>query len=141
MVYIARAAQRKVMSVALMPGSRLPAYCTSMGRVLFASLSVDEARRHLSAKPLQARTSHTLTNLEAILTEVAKVKEQGFAIIDQEVELGLRSIAVPLFNVRNRVVAAVNVGLAATQAHLSELETTYLPHLLKFQTNLKSILA
>lgn len=139
-VYVARAAQKKVMSIALMPGSRLPAYCTSMGRVLLAALSGDEARALLSSAPLPARTPHTLTAPEAILAELECVRDRGYALIDQEVELGLRSIAVPLFNARGLVVAAVNVGVPAIQVGVGELAPLYFEALRGLQSNLRAVL-
>jgi IclR family transcriptional regulator, pca regulon regulatory protein len=111
-VYVARAAQRKVMSIALMPGSRLPAYCTSMGRVLLSALPENDARLRLGSSPLPARTQYTLTNHDTVMVEIARVRTQGFAIIDQEVEVNLQSLAVPLFNVWGKTVAALNVGVA-----------------------------
>ena len=113
-LYVARAAQKKVMSISLMPGSRLPAHCTSMGRVLLAARPEAEALAILSAQPPQARTPRTLTDPGAIMAELARVRAQGFAIIDHEVELGLRSIAVPLISVHGKVVAALNVEGALT---------------------------
>ncbi|EXL09331.1 IclR family transcriptional regulator domain-containing protein [Aquamicrobium defluvii] len=139
-VYVARAAQKKVMSIALMPGSRLPAYCTSMGRVLLAALPGDEARVLLSSAPLPARTPHTLTAPEAILAELDRVREQGYALIDQEVEIGLRSIAVPLFNARGLVAAAVNVGVPAMQVGVEELVPLYFEALRGLQSNLRAVL-
>ncbi|MCG8272806.1 helix-turn-helix domain-containing protein [Aquamicrobium sp. NLF2-7] len=139
-VYVARAAQKKVMSIALMPGSRLPAYCTAMGRVLLAALPGDQARALLSATPLPARTSHTLTNPEAIMSELGRVKNQGYALIDQEVEMGLRSIAAPLFNARGVAVAAVNVGVPATQVGVEELVPLYFEALRGLQSNLRAVL-
>ena len=139
-VYVARAAQRKVMSIALMPGSRLPAFCTSMGRVLLAALPDSEARSRLEAAPLVKRTSHTCVDLEALSLGLAHVREQGFALIDQEVELGLRSIAIPLHNARGSVVAALNIGLGATQAGIDELPRLYLPALRLVQAELRTVL-
>jgi IclR family pca regulon transcriptional regulator len=139
-VYVARAAQRKVMSIALMPGSRLPAFCTSMGRVLLAALPEPEARAQLTAAPLVARTRHTMTDPEAILAELALVRAEGYALIDQEVELGLRSIAVPLYNARGVVVAALNVGVAATQAGVADLTGLYLASLRAMQAELRAML-
>ncbi|WP_193337359.1 IclR family transcriptional regulator domain-containing protein [Devosia beringensis] len=139
-VYVARAAQRKVMSIALMPGSRLPAFCTSMGRVLLAALPEPQARAQLTATPLVPRTRHTLTDPEAILAELARVRAQGYALIDQEVELGLRSIAVPLYNARGVVVAALNVGVAATQAGVEDLTGLYLAPLRAIQAELRAML-
>ena len=112
-VYVARAAQRRVMSITLMPGSRLPAYCTSMGRVLLAALDPAEARDILASHPHPARTEKTVTDIDALMDILADIRTKGFAFIDQEVEVGLRSLAVPLVNARGATVAALNVGLAA----------------------------
>lgn len=114
-VYIARAAQRRVMSIGLMPGSRLPAYCTPMGRVLLASKPVDQARKILIACDLVARTDRTLTDVDVLLGELEAIHRSGYAAVDQEVEASLRSVAVPLRNGRGKIVAALNIGLAASR--------------------------
>ena len=139
-VYVARAAQRKVMSIALMPGSRLPAYCTSMGRVLLAALPEAEARERLGTAPLPRRTPHTLTDPETILAEIARVRTNGYAAIDQEVEMGLRSIAVPLMTARRVTVAAVNLGLPARGEPIEEIIGRYLPALQNVSTRMREIL-
>lgn len=139
-VYVARAAHRKVMSIALMPGSRLPAFCTSMGRVLLAARPADDARRILSETPLVARTPHTQTDVEAICLELATVRSSGYALIDQEVELGLRSIAVPILNSRGTTVAAMNIGVAATQHDVGDLVGLYLKAMLDLQHELRGLL-
>lgn len=139
-VYVARAAQRRVMSIALMPGSRLPAYCTSMGRVLLAALSPEEARLVLGASPRPARTQHTVTDVDALMVELEAVRKSGYALIDQEVEVGLRSIAVPLKTVRGRTIAALNVGLAATAEPAGMLVERYLSSLLAVQADLAGML-
>ena len=123
-----------------MPGSRLPAFCTSMGRVMLAALPEDEARAILAATPLKARTSLTRTDPDAIMVELANVRAQGYALIDQEVELGLRSIAVPALNARGAVIAAINVGVAATQASIEDLTGLYLPALKQVQAELRAVL-
>lgn len=139
-VYVARAAQKKVMSITLMAGTRLPAYCTSMGRVLLSALPEAEAEAILMSGDLPARTQRTLVDPADILTELSRVRAQGFAIIDQEVEIGLRSIAVPLLNRRGKVVAAVNFGLAAQGDDLTVLTMVYLPAMLRFQTEMAAVL-
>lgn len=139
-VYVARAARRRVMSIGLMPGSRLPAYCTSMGRVLLAALPETQARAILQAQPLPARTSLTRTDPEAILNELAKVKEQGFALIDQEVEIGLRSIAVPIRNAHGQTVAAMNVGVSAFDQSIEGLQSAFLGDLFALQASLAPLL-
>jgi len=140
-VYLARAAQRRVMSIGLMPGSRLPAHCTSMGRVLLAALPEDEARALIERSDLSPRTAHSITDPAELMERLAQVREQGYALIDQEVEMGLRSLAVPLISSRGRVVAALNTGVAAVQGDAAELVRLYLPSLLKVQAGLRRILA
>lgn len=139
-VYIARAARRRVMSITLMPGSRLPAFCTSMGRVMLAALPEARAAAILDATSLPARTPHTITDPAAILAELARVRADGFALIDQEVELGLRSIAVPLVNMRGQVLAALNLGLAAGPDGPQALAVTYLPALQAVAADLRPLL-
>lgn len=139
-VYLARAAQKRVMSIGLMPGSRLPAHCTSMGRVLLAALPEDEARRRIDASDLTPRTPASLTEPDAIMARIAVARERGFASIDQEVEIGLRSLAVPLFNTRRQTVAALNIGMAATQERVEDIIARYLPELLRVQAGLQRVL-
>lgn len=139
-VYVARAAQRKVMSIALSPGSRLPAYCTSMGRVLLAALPRDEALRRLAARPLAIRTNMTVSDPLALMRILADVRDTGYAAVDQEVELGLRSIAVPVVSGRGVTVAALNVGLPVRGDSLDALLARYLPPLKEMQAEFRSML-
>lgn len=139
-VYVARAAQRRVMSIALMPGSRLPAYCTSMGRVLLSSLTVEDRRVLLERSAITVRTPMTLTDIDALLAEIEETAARGHAMIDQEVEVGLRSLAVPLRNARGKTVAALNVGVAASARSMQELVERYLPALTAVQMELKGLL-
>lgn len=138
-VYLARAAQRRVMSIGLMPGSRLPAHCTSMGRVLLAALPEDEARAIIDAADLSPRTPQSLTDPAEIMSRIAAARHDGYCFIDQEVELGLRSIAVPIYSVHGRVVAALNTGVAAVQADAGDLVGLYLEPLLKVQEGLRRV--
>ena len=140
-VYVARAAQKRVMSINLMPGSRLPAYCASMGRVLLAALPEAEARAIVEASDLKANTPFTKTEPDALLEELARVRRQGYALIDQELEIGLRSIAVPLENTRGRVVAALNIGAPAAHAAADEMVERYLPAMRAVQAALRPVLA
>jgi IclR family pca regulon transcriptional regulator len=139
-VYVARSAQRRVMSISLMPGSRLPAYCTSMGRVLLAALEPAGARKILEKSTLLRRTAHTVTDIEALAAVLDETRQAGFSAIDQEVEIGLRSMAVPLRNLRGQTVAALNVGLAAGQEPISTVVERYLPALLQVQQELSGML-
>lgn len=130
-VYIARAPARRVLSVNLAVGSRLPAWCTSMGRVLLAALPPEERRTVLERSAIRPFTTRTVTDramLEAILERVA---EQGYALVDQELEAGLRSIAVPVRDPTGRVVAAINVGVHAERWTPDAMRGRILPVLLK----------
>lgn len=139
-VYLARAAQRRVVSIGLMPGSRLPAHCTSMGRVLLAALPPTEARRRIEASDLTPRTPYSLSDPMAIIERIEQVRRDGHALIDQEVEMGLRSVAVPILNARAQVVAALNTGAAAVQTGPEELLHRCLPAMLKVQEGLRRVL-
>lgn len=139
-LYIARASQRRVMSINLNPGSRLPAYCSSMGRVLLAALSDSNARDVLARSDLRANTDRTLVDPDAIMSELGRVRELGYALIDQELELGLRSIAVPLKNRRGETIAALNVGAPAAHISLEEMTDDVLPLLKEAAENIMPLL-
>lgn len=139
-VYVARAAQKRVMSITLMPGSRLPACTTSLGRVLLASLPREAARTLVETSDLSPRTSFSRTDPDEIMAQIDAARTQGYAILDQEVELGLRSIAVPLIDSHDRTVAALNSGMAATHESAALLAETYLPKLIKVQASLRRLL-
>lgn len=140
-VYVARAAQNRLMSISLMPGSRLPAYCTSMGRVLLAALPDQTVRDILKHHPPVRRTDKSITDPQAIIERLAQIRNDGYAIIDQEIELGLRSIAVPLFDSRNRIIAALNVGVAAVDSDPLALRDLYLDRLRLVQETIKPMMA
>jgi IclR family pca regulon transcriptional regulator len=139
-IYVARASQKRVMSINLNPGSRLPAYCSSMGRVLLAALPKGEAETVLRASALVANTGFTKTDPVALLAELDRVKAQGYAVIDQELEVGLRSIAVPLFNASGKVVAALNFGAQAARVSVEEMEQRLLPLMRAAQEELRGVL-
>lgn len=139
-VYIARAAQKRVMSIGLMPGSRLPAHCTSLGRVLLAALPREDARAIVEGADLAPRTAFSVTDPDEVMARIDQVRDDGYALIDQEVELGLRSLAVPLFDGRGRVIAALNIGMAATQERAEIIISQYLPALVRIQTGLRRAL-
>jgi IclR family transcriptional regulator, pca regulon regulatory protein len=126
-IYIARAAARRILSVELAVGSRLPAACTSMGRVLLANLSADLRSRYLNKMKLHAYTPHTIVNKAQLRAELDKVRAQGYAIVDQELEIGLRSIAVPVRRKDHVVVAAVNAGVHVARADSRALCREFLP--------------
>jgi IclR family pca regulon transcriptional regulator len=136
-VYIARSAPRRVMSIGLQVGSRLPAYCASMGRVLLAALPAHVTGAILEASTIERRTPHTKTGLAALTSEIGNVAKQGYSIVDQEIEVGLRSIAVPVYSGGGKVVAALNVGVQIGRASLDDLARHFLPVLRDAQTGLR----
>jgi IclR family transcriptional regulator, pca regulon regulatory protein len=128
-VYLARSATKRVMSVGLSIGSRLPAYCTSMGRVLLAALPDGELAGYLGRAVLEARTPKTITRKAALRTELKRVGHRGYALVDEELELGLRSLAVPVVSRSGRVVAAINTGVHASRVSAEEMLERFLPAL------------
>ena len=140
-VYLARAAQRRVMSIGLGVGSRLPAYCASMGRVLLAALPDDQVKAVLERTVIRPLTPRTLTDPAALMAEIARVRTQGYAIIDEELEVGLRSLAVPIRNGAGRVVAALNTGVQTSRVSVDRLRAEFLPALLDTQRRLELVVA
>lgn len=130
-LYVARAATSRVMSVALNTGSRLPAYCTSLGRVMLAHLPPDQLEQYLARTKLRAMTENTVINQKRLREILADVRRDGYAINDEELELGLRSIAVPVRGASGQVLAALNVGAQAARVSVKQLEKEFLPVLLR----------
>jgi IclR family pca regulon transcriptional regulator len=140
-VYVARASRRRVMSINLSVGSRLPAYCSSMGRVLLASIPPSEAKALLEATELQTHTPKTVTDIGQLMGELATIRSQSYAIVDEELEIGLRSIAVPLINSQGSVVAALNIGAHAARVSVEKMLQVFLPALFRVQAELRPLLA
>jgi IclR family transcriptional regulator, pca regulon regulatory protein len=124
-VFVARSATRRIMSVTLRVGSRVPSYCTALGRVLLAHLEPEELSQQLAT--IRAHTKHTVTSRTKLEEILGLVRRQGYALNDQELEIGLRSIAVPIRNVVGEVVAAMNVGAQASRVSLRDMVDTFLP--------------
>lgn len=130
-VYVARSASsRRLVSMDLGVGSRLPAYCTSMGRVLLAGLPPEELKRYFAKLVPVAYTERTVTRRDELRRIIAEVAQSGHAIVDQELELGLRSMAVPVRDFGGDVVAALNVSTHASRVPREELVERCLPVLL-----------
>lgn len=139
-VYIARSSHHRIMGAGLHAGSRLPAYCTSLGRVLLAALPKAQAKEAIEASERQAFTDRTLTRVKALMEELDRVREQGYAFIDQELETNSRSIAVPIRNFDGNTVAAVTVGLHVSRASPERIQDEVLPAMLDMQNQLAEIL-
>ena len=128
-VYVARAHVTRIMAIDLGVGTRLPAFCTSMGRVLLANLPPDELETVLPKIEFTRYTDRTVSSVEKLRQVLATVRREGHAIIDQELELGLRSMAVPVRNPAGRVVAAINVGAHGQRVSIQDMRTRFLPYL------------
>ncbi|GJJ04375.1 IclR family transcriptional regulator [Duganella rhizosphaerae] len=139
-LYVARAATSRVMSVALNTGSRLPAYCTSLGRVMLAHLPLAELDQYLARTALRPMTENTVVNQKRLREILAGVRQAGYAVNDEELELGLRSIAVPVRGASGTVLAALNVGAQASRVSVKQLEKEFLPVLLRGAQELSILL-
>ncbi|HWI31912.1 MAG TPA: IclR family transcriptional regulator C-terminal domain-containing protein [Microbacterium sp.] len=130
-VYVARVPTRRIMSVRITIGTRFPAYATSMGRVLLAGLVDAERDAALAASALAPLTERTVTDPAALRDALARVRTQGWSLVDGELEPGLRSIAAPVHARDGSVVAAINVSTSATRDTVEHLLEAYLPPLLR----------
>jgi IclR family transcriptional regulator, pca regulon regulatory protein len=125
-IYIARTQVNRVMAVDLHIGSRLPAYCTSMGRVLLAYLPTEQLEQYLAKAVLTPHTSRTITSVEKLRLALRNVRRNGYALVDQEYEVGLRSLAVPVYAPSGRVVATVNLSGNAPRLSVLEMQSRFL---------------
>ena len=110
-------------------GSRLPAYCTSLGRLLLADLDDDEARARLEASNIEALTKHTVTDIDALMAKVAQARKQQWCLVNQELEEGLISVAAPIVDRQGRMVAALNISGQANRTSAKAMQETMLPAL------------
>jgi IclR family transcriptional regulator, pca regulon regulatory protein len=139
-ICIAATEAGRLVSSTLQPGTRVPAYCTANGRVLLSALPQGEVEAWLARQTMEARTTHTITDPQALATEIAGIRLRGYATVDQEFELGLRTISVPLKNYRGEVLAAINVSAQSTRMSVAQLVSECLPALLQAQARLRSTL-
>ncbi len=130
-VYVLRVPTHKIMRTNLGVGSRLPACWTSMGRMLLAALPDDELQARLAAHPLQRWTEHTATDVPTLLTRIRQARQQGWCLVNQELEEGLISVAAPLTNRTGQTVAALNISGQANRTSAEVMQETMLPALLK----------
>ncbi|EME21014.1 IclR family transcriptional regulator [Rhodococcus triatomae] len=129
-VYVARVPVSRIMTVAITIGTRFPAYATSMGRVLLAGLSESAFDEYLSTVTLTPLTGRTIATPEALRDEIARVRSDGFCIVDQELEEGLRSLAAPIRDSSGAVVAAANISTQAARYSADAVRADLLPELL-----------
>ena len=126
-VYVARVPAKRIMSISLSIGTRLPAYCTSMGRVLLAALPETALDNYFRSADLEPHTSRTVTDEGRLRHILEGVRKQGWAMVDQELEDGVRSLAVPIRDAGGTVVAAMNIAVHPTRVRVDELRRRHLP--------------
>jgi IclR family pca regulon transcriptional regulator len=141
LLYVARAETVRIMSIGLNKGSRLPAYCTSMGRVLLADLPADTLAGYLERTALRPRTEYTETDRERFHRLIEQVSKDGYALNNQELEIGLLSIAVPVRDAAGTVIAAMNVGSTTARISRDDLLVKILPPLRSAAAELERTLA
>jgi IclR family transcriptional regulator, pca regulon regulatory protein len=129
-VYVARVPTSRIMRVAINVGTRFPAYATSMGRVMLAGLPEDELEAYLGAVRLDRLSTRTVTTTDALRAELDRARRQGWALVDQELEEGLRSVAAPIRDRAGRVVAAVNLSVHASRTSTESVRRQLIPPLL-----------
>jgi IclR family pca regulon transcriptional regulator len=140
-VYVARIPGRRILSVSLDVGTRLPAHCTSMGRILLAGLVPSELEVFLDQATIEMRTPRTITDRSQLAEAIRKAKADGFAIVDEELEIGLRSIAVPIHDRTGRTVAAINVSTQSARFSVVEMERKILPSLIEARQRVEDFFA
>jgi IclR family pca regulon transcriptional regulator len=128
-IYIARSTRKRIGSLHRDVGAHLPAHCTSMGRVLLAALSDTDLDAFIAAAKLQSFTPYTVMDKSELRALIQKVRRNGYSLVDQELEIELRSIAVPIHNAGGRVIAAMNVSAQASRTTKKQMVDRFLPAL------------
>ncbi|MDG9689477.1 IclR family transcriptional regulator C-terminal domain-containing protein [Streptomyces mutabilis] len=129
-VYVARVPTSRIMTASITVGTRFPAHLTSVGRVILADLPDAEIETRLARADLRPHTARTLASADALRAELRRVRRQGYALVDQELEDGLRSVAAPVRDRDGAVVAGVNIAVHAGRNSVESVRRDLLPHLL-----------
>lgn len=140
-VYVARVPTKRIMTVAIGLGSRFPAYQTSMGRALLAEMPDDEVADVFERSDRVRRTEHTIADVASLLAALADVRRCGWAIVDQELEIGVRSAAAPIRSAAGRTIAAVNVSTHVGRTSIDELHERFVPNLVETANQISAALA
>ena len=130
-VYVVRVPTSRIMSITIAVGTRLPAYPTSMGRVLLAALDPEALDERLARMDIRSLTPTTVADVERLRRQLDRVRAQGWAAVDQELEQGVRSVAVPIRDAAGAVSAALNVSVHASRMTMPTLRKQVLPQLLQ----------
>ena len=139
-VYVLRIPTHKIMSINLGVGSRLPAYCTSLGRVLLGALPDDELAERLERSDITTRTKYTVTGMKDLLARMEQVRKQGWSMVNQELEEGLVSMSAPITDRAGRTVAALNISGQANRTSAKIMQETMLPQLLSAAKDISRML-
>jgi IclR family pca regulon transcriptional regulator len=139
-VYVLRVSTQKIMSISLGVGSRLPAYCTSMGRMLLSALPEAELLARLASADLAPRTRHTVTDPVELAEKIRVVRQRGWSLVDQELEEGVVSMAAPIINRVGQTVAAVNISGQANRTSATTMQDTMLAPLLAAAQSVSAML-
>ena len=140
-VYVARVPANRVMTVSIRLGSRFPAYRTALGRALIAASTTDEVADLWHRTDRRDPTPRTVTRLELLLDELAETRRRGYALVDQELELGVRSVAAPLHDQQGRTVAAINVSTHVSRTNKATLRRAFVPALLRTASDIDHALS
>lgn len=135
-VYVERVRMTTIINLELHVGSRLPAYCTSMGKVLLAFLPPVDLANRIKQMDLQRRGLNTITDPEKLAQELCRVRERGFAINNEELANGLRSVAAPIRSSRGEVVAAINIAVHTSLTSTGDMQTVLAPKLIETATEI-----
>jgi IclR family pca regulon transcriptional regulator len=128
-VYVARVQTRRIMSATLSVGSRLPALHTALGRIMFGYLDEAEIWRRLMSQRIEAYTPQTITDIQALFDRIGADRAQRFSIVDEELERGLRALAVPVLDRGGQMVGAINLSTHSTRTTRNEMRERFLPEL------------
>ena len=140
-VYVARVPTSRIMSVAVTVGSRLPAFHTSLGRAQLGFVEEGEIWRRIMSLRLEPYTTNTIVEPQALLDRIKADRAQGFSIVDEELERGLRSIAVPVVDRRGAAVAGLNVSTNSTRITRNHMRDHFLPKLQDVAEQISSFIA
>ncbi|NDZ14910.1 IclR family transcriptional regulator [Variovorax sp. WS11] len=139
-VYVMRVSTHKIMRISLGVGSRLPAWCTSMGRLLLADLDDEALRARLETSNVEPLTRHTLTDIDTLVAKVLQARRQRWCLVNQELEEGLISIAAPIVDRGGRMVAALNISGQANRTSAKVMQETMLPALVEAAQEISRLL-
>jgi len=139
-VYVARVPTKRIMSIGINIGTRLPATTTSMGRVLLANLDPAEREAFFAKTPIKGYTAKSITDRTALEDELGRIRVRGWALVDEELEEGLRSVAAPIRDRSGRVIAAINLSGHASRVSSERLVDDFIPPLLRTATSISDAL-